>query len=89
MENFGNSDDWWMSTNSTIRFRESYETTERDQILRDAKGVDVAILSADLGMTPSHIKAYQRRLGLRTIAESNGRGTKRSALDTRGHKKKP
>lgn len=77
-----------MSTNSIIRFRESYETLERDQILRDAQGVDVAILSADLGMTPSHVRAYQRRLGLRTITESNGRGTKRSALDTRGRSKK-
>ena len=88
MENFGNSDDWWMNTNSAVKFRESYETPKREQLLRDAQGVDVAILAIDLGMTPSHIEAYQRKLGLRKCAENNARGTNRTELDTRGRKKR-
>jgi hypothetical protein len=91
MENFGNSDDWWISTSSTMKFRDPYDSPEIEKILRDApQGLDPEILAAEIGVcgfSATHVRAYQRRLGLRPPAVNKGRNNNRTALDTRGRKK--
>ena len=83
--------DYWTSTSSEMRFRDPVDSPEIERILREAPaGIDPQILADEIGVCgfgAAHVRAYQRRLGLRTITESNGRGTKRSALDTRGRKR--
>lgn len=90
MENFGNSDDWWTSTNSTMKFRDPQDSVRIEKILKDAPFCDPEILVEEInqrGFGAAHVRAYQRRLGLRKVAENNSRKVKRSALDTRGRKK--
>lgn len=60
--------DWWASTKSPRdMFRPDYQNVENDRIIRESTGVDPALLAADLGVSEVHIRAYQRRLGVREI----------------------
>lgn len=71
-------DDYWISTKSPVHmFPKAYESAELAKELKENSFVDPAVLALDL-KTPSlsqhSIMAYQRRLGVRKIAESNPRG---------------
>ncbi len=60
--------DWWMSTKSKPNmFRPAYQTDELDAFLRQNRGVDPALLGAELGMSADRVMAYQRKIGLRRI----------------------
>jgi hypothetical protein len=81
--------DWWMSTLSKMQFRESsYETPENEKHLRESQGIDSALLAADLGISPLHVEAYQRKLGLRPLAVNNPGISGRYSLDMRGRHRK-
>jgi hypothetical protein len=68
MPNPGTSTDWWTTTKAPRNlFRPAYQTEELDDFLRANRGIDSAILAAELGMSANQIKAYQRQLGLRRI----------------------
>lgn len=61
---------YWLSTKSPPRMLDSrsYETPELAALLQDAAGVDPAILAQDAGISRPCIRAYQRKLGTRPIA---------------------
>lgn len=48
----------------------TYQTSEREQYLRDNYFVDVAQLSVDIGLTYRYTYAIMRRLGLRRCKNS-------------------
>jgi hypothetical protein len=91
MENFGDSGDWWTSTRSTMKFRDPVGNAKIEEILKTAPiEIDPSILAADIGVAgggAQHVRAYQRRLGLRAPAVSGIHKSNRSALDTRGGNK--
>jgi hypothetical protein len=71
------SNDWWMSTKSpTAMFRPDYQTPELATHLRQAAGVDPAIIAADTGVPQPFIKAFQRKLGLRKITGNHRKAKK-------------
>jgi hypothetical protein len=75
--NIGTSVDWWMSTKSPATlFRPSYQTDELEDFLRENAGVEPALLAADTGVGRNHIRACQRRLGLRKITGNKPRKPK-------------
>lgn len=75
-----------------MKFRDPYDCPRIEIILKTApKGLDPDLLADDIGVTgfsAMHVRAYQRRLGLRQIAENSSRGERRYAIDQRGRKKK-
>lgn len=60
---------YWLSTKSPrAMFRPpDYQTPELAATLREAQGVDPALLAESTGTCAPQIRAYQRRLGLREI----------------------
>jgi hypothetical protein len=58
----------WISTKSPIRMLDKPIDPEVESYLRANHGIDSAILAADLGISRIHIESYQRRLGLRALA---------------------
>lgn len=74
-ENFGNSVDWWISTKSPPDiFRPDYQNVENDKIIRETAGVDPAFLVGDLRICEPHIRAYQRKLGVRKLTGTARKG---------------
>ncbi len=66
---------YWSSTKSSAQPpRASYQTAERDALLRAAQGVDPAMLAEDMGMSQHIVRAYQRRLGVREITGYKRKG---------------
>lgn len=61
---------YWLSTLSppTMLDSQRYETPELAALLREAQGVDPAMLAAHTGVCAPLIRAYQRKLGLRPIS---------------------
>lgn len=61
---------YWLSTKSSPRLmdKRSYETDAAETFLRDNTAVDAALLAIDLRMSPSHVRAYQRRIGVRALS---------------------
>jgi len=55
----------WLSTKSPIRMLDPPVDRETADYLHDNRGIDSALLAADLGLCTSHVEARQRRLGLR------------------------
>lgn len=75
MADIATSTDWWMSTRSPAgMFRPAYQNGELDAYLREHAGIDAAILAAETGLPPSHIRAFQRKLGLRKITGTARKG---------------
>lgn len=68
---------YWQSTKSPVHlFPKEYESEEVAKHLAENALVDAAMLSAELRvkhMHPMAVAAYQRRLGVRKIAENNPR----------------
>ena len=54
------------------RKRNKRYTAQRDQFLRENKGVDPTLLAAHLGLSERFIIHYQRKLGVRPLT-GNGR----------------
>jgi len=54
------------------RKRNKRYTSQRDQFLREAKGVDPTILAEALGLSERFVIHYQRKLGVRPLT-GNGR----------------
>lgn len=71
---------YWSSTLAPRHlFKRAYESPELAAHIRDNSFVDPAILAADLRvehLNPQAVEAYQRRLGVRAIAENNPRGAR-------------
>ena len=70
----GGGDDmiYWSSTKSPVHlFKREYECEETAKHVIENACVDPSILVADLGINHMAIKAYQRRLGVRALAENN------------------
>jgi hypothetical protein len=70
--------DYWQSTKSPVHlFPRVYESPEVAKHVAENSFVDAAMLSAELRINhlhPEAVRAYQRRLGVRKITESNPRG---------------
>lgn len=65
---------YWMSTRSPqSMFRPDYQTPELAEQLHTAAGVDPAIIAADVGIASHHVRAFQRKLGLRKITGNKAR----------------
>lgn len=66
--------DMWLSTKSPRNiFRPGYQTPELEAALREAQGIDPAIIAADVGICRGHVASAQRKLGLRKITGNVGR----------------
>lgn len=63
----------WLSTKSPIRMLDTPMGREAEQHLRENSGIDSALLALDLRISPLHVEAKQRRLGLRKCVPVNGR----------------
>ena len=50
-----------------MHWKHEQETSKRNEVIRETAGVDPSILVADIGLSAPHIRAYQRRLGVRKI----------------------
>lgn len=68
---------YWQSTKSPVHlFPREYESKEVAAHVREYSFVDPAVLAAELRVShlnPQAVAAYQRRLGVRKIAENNPR----------------
>lgn len=63
---------YWTSTKAPRHlFKREYESPEAAAIVIENACVDPSILVADVGLNQMTIKAYQRRLGVRAVAENN------------------
>lgn len=63
---------YWTSTRAPIHlFKRDYETAELAKHVTENACIDAAILAAEVGLQVDTVKAYQRRLGVRKIAENN------------------
>jgi hypothetical protein len=59
----------WLSTKSPVKMLDPPINDKLAEFLRENRDVDVAILAVDLGMPSHHLKAQQRRLGLRKFSK--------------------
>lgn len=63
---------YWQSTKAPVHlFKREYESEELAKHVTENSFVDAAILAQEVGVSAPAIKAYQRRLGVRKIAENN------------------
>lgn len=63
---------YWSSTKAPVHlFKREYETPELAKHVTENAFVDAAILASEVGLQVDTIKAYQRRLGVRRVAENN------------------
>lgn len=56
---------YWSSTKSAMRYRHAHDSAKRSDIVRSNVDVDPAHLTASMKLNEVHVRAYQRRLGLR------------------------
>jgi hypothetical protein len=69
---------YWSSTKAPVHlFPREYESKEVAKHVTENSFVDAAILADELGISAPCITAYQRRLGVRKIAENNPKGGRR------------
>lgn len=61
---------YWLSTKSRADLLDAkaYRTPELAALLREANGVDASLLALDARVSAPCIRAYQRKLGTRPIA---------------------
>lgn len=66
---------YWTTTKAPVHlFKREYETEEVAKHLTENSFVDPAMLAADLrgpGLHAMAVRAYQRRLGVRKVADNN------------------
>lgn len=63
---------YWSSTKAPVHlFPREYESADLAKHVKENSFVDPAILAVEVGLTVDAVKAYQRRLGVRKIAENN------------------
>ena len=69
---------YWQSTKAPVHlFKRVYESEEVAAHVRDCSFVDSALLAVELKtphLSRMAVEAYQRRLGVRKIAENNPKG---------------
>jgi len=59
----------WLSTKSPLKMLDTPVSAEIAEYLKQNRYVDVAILADDLGIASHHLRAQQRRLGLRKLSK--------------------
>lgn len=63
---------YWSSTKAPVHlFPREYESQELAKHLTENSFIDAALLASEVGLSTDAIRAYQRRLGVRKIAENN------------------
>lgn len=56
---------YWTNTKSNVKYKHEHDSAERDAIVRSTAGIDPRLLTSELRLNETHVRAYQRRLGLR------------------------
>lgn len=56
---------YWTNTKSNVKYKHAHDSAERDAIVRESLSVDPRLLTHELRLNETHVRAYQRRLGLR------------------------
>jgi hypothetical protein len=65
--------EYWQSTKSPVHlFPRSYESAEVAKYLTENSFIDAALLAKDVGIQPTRVAAYQRRLGVRKLSNPRG-----------------
>ena len=63
---------YWSSTKAPVHlFPREYESQNLAKHVKENAFIDAAILATEVGLSTDAVKAYQRRLGVRKIAENN------------------
>lgn len=65
--------------------KKSRQTRKHEDELRDTKGIDPEILSADLGLQVRTICTIQRKLGIRACTDPNARRRRKGETKTRSN----
>lgn len=69
---------YWQSTKAPVHmFKRDYESPELAKHISENSFIDAAILASEVGLSTDAVKAYQRRLGVRKVAQNNPTPTRR------------